>query len=189
MLSAAYSLFSPDDLRRGQSSSHAGGSDSEYAADALPALMFGAHPLRGRDPLERHHAWAAADATLASGVVEAALCVVSDRVNPELREHSDNAKEGSAHRGRRVDHRLGETDDVHLAGVEVLQCLDEDALTAGETVESADFEGVPRSEVVEADEPLRPVRDAAGFSVVDEYSFAAGGTQLGLLRIRVLVSL
>lgn len=70
-----------------------------------------------------------------------------------------------------------------------LQRLDEDALTAGEPVEAAHFEGVSRPEVVEAGKPLRAVRDAAGFAVVDEYPFAAGGAQLGLLRVGVLLAL
>lgn len=65
------------------------------------------------------------------------------RVDAELREHSDDAVEGAAHRCRGVDHRLCETDDVHLSGVEVLQRLDQDALTAGEAVKPAHFEGVP----------------------------------------------
>lgn len=69
-------------------------------------------------------------------------------------------------------------------GVEVLQRFDQNALTASETVESADFESIPRSEVVEAGEPLRPIGDSAGLAMVNEHSFTTGGTQLSLLRSR-----
>jgi len=103
-----------------------------------------AHPLGGRDPLRSHHARPAADATLAARVVQPALRIVSDGVDAELREHGDDAVERSAHRGGCVDHRFSKADDVDLAGVEVLQRLDEDALAAGEAVEAADFEGIPR---------------------------------------------
>src|SRR5690606_30817156 len=72
------------------------------------------------------------------------------------------------HRCRGIDHWLGEADDVHLSGVEILQRLDQDALTAGEAIESAHFEGVSRPEVVQAGKPLRAVRDAAGLAVVDD---------------------
>lgn len=74
---------------------------------------------------------------------------------------------------------------MHLAGVEVLERFDQDALTAGEAVEAAKFERVARSRVVEAGEPL----GAVGLASIDEHTFAASGAQLGLLRLRVLLSL
>lgn len=122
-------------------------------------------------------------------VIEAALRVISDGVDAELCEHRDNAIEGSTHRRRRVDQRFSEADDVHLSGVEVLQCLDQNALTTSEPIEAASFEGVPRPEVVETGQSLRPIGDAAGLAVVNEHPFAARGAQLRFLRLGVLLSL
>lgn len=75
-----------------EGSPYAGGSDSEHAGDALPALPLGPHTLGCRDPLGGHHARPAADAALAAGVVQAEVRVVSDDVDAELCEHRDDAR-------------------------------------------------------------------------------------------------
>ena len=148
-------------------------SNSQNAADAVPTLMLGAHPFGCRDPPRCHHARASADTALAAGIVETTLRVLPDGVDAELRKHGDDAEQRTTHRRGRVDHGLGEADSVDLACVEFLQRFDQDAFTAGEAIKAADFEGLPRSEVVEAGEPLRSVGDSAGFAVVDEDAFAA----------------
>jgi len=53
--------------------------------------MLGAHTFGGRDPLGCHYARATADAPLTAGVLEAALRVVSDGVDAELRKHRESA--------------------------------------------------------------------------------------------------
>ena len=175
--------------RRSQRAAHARCSDAEYFADALPAAVLQPHAPGGGYPLRRHHTRPPSNAALAAGVIEAPLRVIANGVDAELREHGDNAVERPPHRCCRVNHRLCEADDVHLASVKILQRFNQDAFAAGEAVEPTHFEGVARSEVVETGEPLRSFGDAAGFAEVDEHSFATSSTQLGLLRLWVLISL
>ncbi len=100
-----------------------------------------------------------------------------------------DAKQRPPHWRRRVDHRLRETHDIHLARVGILQRLAQDAPTPGKTIEPAHLKGVPRPQVVETCQPLRPIGDAARFAVIDEDALTAGRAELSGVRVRVLLAL
>src|SRR3546814_7741627 len=81
--------------------------------------------------------------------------VLPNRVHAQLCEYGDDAEQGSAHRGRGVDHRFGEALDVDALVLQFVQRLDQDALGPAEPIEAAHQQHVAGAEVVHARDPLR----------------------------------
>src|SRR4051794_31948152 len=99
---------------------------------------------------------------------EAALGVLSDRVDAQLREYGDKAEQSTAHRRGRVNVRLGQALDLHAAVVQFRDRLDRHDLAAGDAVKLADHERVAGTEVVEAGKPLGAICDPAGLAPISK---------------------
>lgn len=125
---------------------------------------------------------------LVASVLETAQCVIPNSVDAELSKHGHDAVERSPHRSSGVDHGLGEGHNIQVALVELVQHFNHQSLAARETIQPPHHDRVPRTCIVEACNPLRPVRDAAGFTTIHEHTAATGFDQFSLLRFRVLFS-
>lgn len=152
---------------------------------ALP--LFTQLPRCG-DPLVCHHGGPATVPALAACMLEPKACVLSDRVDAQLREHGNDTEQGLAHRRSGVDQRFGQRHDVEPAFVEVVQRIDHQSLGAGEAIEPAHLDRVAGASVIEQPAPILPVSDPARYAVVDEDPRAAGRAQLGHLRVNRLLS-
>ena len=88
-----------------------------------------------------------------------------------------------AHRSGGVYLRLGEAENVNAPVVQLGNGLNRHNLGPGDALERPDHERVPLAKIVEARDPLRPLRDAARLAVVDEHVDGAGRLQLTLLGV------
>lgn len=125
---------------------------------------------------------------LVASVLKAAQRVIPNSVDSELSKHGHDAVKRSPHRGGGVDHGLSEGHNIQAALVEFVQHFNHQSLAAREPIQPPHHDRVPRTGIVEACNPLRPVRDAAGFTTIHEHTAAAGFDQFSLLRFRVLFS-
>src|SRR3546814_762195 len=154
------------------SAAHGRGADVEGLSDRFPRRrgVLSAHLPSDLDPLSAHHRWPPTDATLGACVLQTQPGVLPNRVHAQLCEYGDDAEQGSAHRGRGVDHQFGEALDVDALVLQFVQRLDQDALGPAEPIEAAHQQHVAGAEVVHARDPLRAVLDPAGVAVVDEHA-------------------
>ncbi len=160
--------------------------DSERFGDRGHGHVLVAHRLRRGDLPGCERRGSAADASSFAGCCDAGARALPDDLAFELRERTEDVEGEPPAAGGGVD-VLGQRLESDLAGLELLDDLDQVLEAAAETVQAPDDERVARLQEREALIELRSLLERPGADVAEDASAASGGERVELQREVLLI--